>query len=64
MARGIEILRGNVKNDLREAAQAALQARNVPVEILLRAKVNAVRPDRVEFDHHGEASTLQVATVV
>lgn len=64
MTRGTKILRGHVKNDLRETAQAALQARNVPVEMLLRAKVTAVHPDRVEFDHYGEASTLQAATIV
>lgn len=60
-----EILaRGGDKSDLRQTATTALQTRTVPVELLLGAKVKAIRPAQVEFMRHDQSETLQAATVV
>ncbi len=56
--------RGGVKSELQETAQAALQERNVPVELILGAEVSAVYPERIEFQHHNQAETLQAATAI
>ena len=62
--RGKEILSGDVNSRLRETAQASLQKRTVPVELLLGAAVSAVNPNQVEFKRHDQVEALAAATIV
>lgn len=65
--RETEILggRGNSKSDLHNTAQKALSERNVPVELLLGAKVCAVHPDQIEFQRSSKQSEIiPTATVI
>jgi demethylphylloquinone reductase len=61
--RGKEILKGN--NDLlRQAAQNALNDRNVPVEILLETEVIAVHPNTVAIKRNNQIEELSAATMI
>jgi NADH dehydrogenase len=59
-----EILEGDVNSRLRDTAQKALQARTVPVEFLLGAKVTAVHPHAVEYERQARSETLAAGTVI
>lgn len=64
--RDTEILggRGNSKSSLHDTAQKALLERNVPVELLLGAKVCAVHPDQIEFQRDEQSETIPTATII
>jgi NADH dehydrogenase FAD-containing subunit len=59
-----EILEGDVNSHLRETAQQALQRRSVPAELLIGAKVTAIRPSAIQYEHSGQSSTLNAGTIV
>ena len=59
-----EILEGDVNSRLRETAEQALQKRTVPVELLLGAKVTAIRPGEIEYTRNGQSETLNAGTIV
>lgn len=56
--------RGNSKSSLHDTVQKAIRERNVPVELLLGAKVCAVHPTRIEFQREGQSESISTATVV
>ncbi|HEY9639426.1 MAG TPA: NAD(P)/FAD-dependent oxidoreductase, partial [Coleofasciculaceae cyanobacterium] len=59
-----ELLKGDVNSQLRETAEHELQARTVPVELLLGAAVTAIRPDRIEYQQNGSTQTLAAGTII
>ena len=59
-----EILEGDVNSRLRETAEQALQQRAVPAELLLGAKVTAIRPGTIEYDRDGQSQSLSAGTIV
>ncbi len=56
--------KGNNKSSLHDTAQAALSERNVPVELLLGAKVSTVQTARLELERDGQSETIPAATVI
>jgi NADH dehydrogenase len=60
--RGSDILKGDINDPLREAAEEKLQERAVKVEILKGAQATAIRPDSLEYQQGDEAKTLPAAT--
>lgn len=62
--RGSEILKGDINNHLRKAAQKALIEGTVPVKFLPNASVSAVYPDRVEFKRKDKLNAIKAATIV
>ena len=62
--RSQEILSGDINSHLREIAIAALQARSIPVELVLGASVKAVSAQAIEYDRSGLSQVLQTATVI
>jgi NADH dehydrogenase FAD-containing subunit len=56
--------RENNQNSLQDTAQKALAERNVPVELLLGAKVYSVDPKRIEFQYQGQFESISTATVI
>ena len=56
--------KGNSKSALHDTAAVALQERNVPVEVLLGAKVCAVHLDQIEFQRDEQSETIPTATVI
>jgi demethylphylloquinone reductase len=61
--RGKEILKGN-NELLREAAQTALNERNIPVELMLETEVIAVRPNTVVMKRNNQIEELSAATMI
>ena len=61
---GEQILEGDVNVNLRSTALQAMLKRAVPVELLLGAKVSAVRADAVEYTRHGKSEILPASTVI
>lgn len=59
-----EILEGDVNSRLRETAEQALHKRAVPAELLIGAKVTAIRPSAIEYDRNGHCETLNAGTIV
>ncbi|CAA9582602.1 NADH dehydrogenase [uncultured Synechococcales cyanobacterium] len=55
---------GGAKDSLRQTAQSALQNRTASVELLLGAKVSAIRNNQVEFQRNDQSEYLQAATIV
>lgn len=62
--RGTEVLKGAASDRLRQTAQAALQDRPVPVELLLEAEVSALHANGVEFERHNQTEVLPAATMI
>lgn len=62
--RSKEILKGDVNSHLRTTAQAALQQRTVPVELILEAAVSAIYPARVEYKRHEQIEVLEAGTII
>lgn len=62
--RSKEILKGDVNSHLRTTAQAALQQRTVPVELILEAAVSAIYPERVEYERHDQIEALEAGTII
>ncbi len=61
---GEQILEGDINSHLREIAEDELQKRAVPVELILRAKATAIRPDAVNYDRDGKQETLPASTAI
>ena len=62
---GTEILKGDINSGLRETAELSLQhERTVPVEFLFGAKVTAIRPNSIEYEHEHQAQTLAAGTII
>ena len=61
---GEQILEGDVNVNLRGTALQAMLKRAVPVELLLGAKVSAIRPDAVEYTRHEKSEVLPACTVI
>lgn len=59
-----ELLKGDVNSRLRATAERELQARTVPVELLLSAKVTAIRPQAVDYQQDEQTQTLAAGTIV
>ncbi len=59
-----EILQGDVNSRLRETAEQALQKRAVPAELLIGAKVTAIRPSAIKYERDGQSSTLNAGTII
>lgn len=62
--RGDEILKGNNSEQLRTTAAAALQNRQIDVELLLEATVETVGPDHIQYRQQGKSQRLEAQTVV
>ena len=62
---GTEILEGDINSRLRDTAQTSLQhRRTVPVEFRFGAKVTAIRPNLIEYQHENQLQTLAASTIV
>jgi demethylphylloquinone reductase len=61
--RGKEMLKG-YSDSLRQTTQAALEDRNVPVEILLETEVIAVHPNTVVIKRNNQIEELSAATII
>jgi demethylphylloquinone reductase len=61
--RGKEILKGN-NELLRQAAQTALNERNIPVELMLETEVIAVHPNTVVLKRNNQIEELSAATMI
>ncbi|HEY9617249.1 MAG TPA: NAD(P)/FAD-dependent oxidoreductase [Microcoleaceae cyanobacterium] len=59
-----ELLEGDVNSQLRATAEQALQARTVPVEVIIGAKVTAIRPNSVEYQLNGQTETLAAGSMI
>lgn len=59
-----EILEGDVNSLLRETAEQALQKRSVPAELLIGAKVTAIRSNAIKYERDGQSSTLNAGTII
>jgi NADH dehydrogenase FAD-containing subunit len=62
---GAEILEGDINSRLRDTAQTSLQQRRtVSVEFLLGAKVTAIRPNAIAYQHQDQGQTLFAGAIV
>lgn len=59
-----ELLEGDVNSQLRATAEQALQQRTVPVEVIIGAKVIAIEPHCLKYQHNGQTETLEAGTVI
>ncbi len=59
-----KILEGDVNSRLRETAEAALHDRAVPVEMMVRAKVSAIRPGKVEYQLDQQPREAVASTII
>jgi NADH dehydrogenase FAD-containing subunit len=59
-----EILNGDLNNPLRSIAEAELQQRALPIEMLMEAEVTSVRPNAVEYKRDERIETLPTATTI
>lgn len=62
--RGDEILKGTDSEQLRTTAEKALQDRQVSVELVLEATVEAVTPTQVHYRQHDQTVQLEASTTV
>jgi NADH dehydrogenase FAD-containing subunit len=62
--RGTEILKGDINSRLQETVHKALQARAVPVEIVLGATVKAISANFVEYEQALAIKVWQAGTVI
>lgn len=59
-----ELLQGDINSELRQTAERELQARVVPVELILGAEVTAIHPNTVEYKQGEQTQTLAAGTIV
>ncbi|NEP61818.1 MAG: FAD-dependent oxidoreductase, partial [Symploca sp. SIO2G7] len=64
LQRGDEILKGTDSSQLRATAAQALKNRQIEVELILEAAVEAVKPSHIYYRQHGESKCLQADTIV
>jgi NADH dehydrogenase len=62
--RGSEILKGDINSRLQETVHNVLQARSVPVEIMLGAAVKAISANFVEYEQAQSIKRRQAGTVI
>jgi NADH dehydrogenase FAD-containing subunit len=62
--RAQEILKGDINSQLRDTVHKALQARSIPVEIVLGAAVKEISASAVEYEQAQETKVLQAGTVI
>ncbi|MEL6908890.1 MAG: NAD(P)/FAD-dependent oxidoreductase [Cyanobacteria bacterium J06598_4] len=62
LQRGGEILKGDVNELSRPAAEKSLQQRKAAVKLILNASVTAVGEDWIEYEQEGQTQKLETAT--
>ncbi|HEY9622015.1 MAG TPA: NAD(P)/FAD-dependent oxidoreductase [Crinalium sp.] len=61
---GPEILEGDINSQLRDIAQNALHHRATEVDLLMGAKVTAIRPNRIEYSRNDQPQSLSAGTII
>jgi NADH dehydrogenase len=59
-----ELLEGDINSRLRQTAEEELAQRAVPVEVIVGAKVTALRQDALDYERDHQTHTLQAGTII